>query len=86
MQILKGKYSMTTLIDKKAAEITEQREKMVDAEGIDQLRNLTRPYRLSDAIREGASVSGQAFNWTDAQGNMCALSAAVAAARSRNYL
>jgi len=79
---------MTTLIDEKAALLIEKREaeKMIDDEGVAELRALTRPYRLSDAIREGATVSDQAYNWTDECGNLCALSAAVVAARSRNYL
>lgn len=40
-------------------------------------------YTLADAIREGASVSGQARDWTDDDGNVCALSAATAAVRAR---
>lgn len=43
-------------------------------------------YTLADAIREGAAVSGQAYNWTESDGSMCALSAAVAAAKARDYL
>lgn len=43
-------------------------------------------YTLADAIREGASVSGQARDWTDSDGNVCALSAATAALNARRSL
>lgn len=43
-------------------------------------------YTLADAIREGATVSGQARNWTDHKGNMCAMSAAIVAAKARGYM
>lgn len=63
-------------------------------EQIEQLRNeidevetvtLTR-FTLADAIRLGSTVSGQAYNWTDADNNMCALSSAVVAAKARGYM
>lgn len=79
---------MSTLIEDKAALLIEKRaaDTLVDAAGIAELEAATRPYTLADAIREGASVSDQAYNWTDSCGNLCALSAAVVAAKSRNYL
>lgn len=40
-------------------------------------------YTLADAIREGSTVSGQAYDWSDSQGNLCALSAATAAIEAR---
>lgn len=43
-------------------------------------------YTLADAVREGATVSNQAYNWTNSQGDTCALSAAVVAARARGFM
>lgn len=43
-------------------------------------------YTLADAIREGSAVSEQAYTWTTPEGSMCALSAAIASAKSRGYL
>lgn len=44
-------------------------------------------YSLADAIREGSSVTDQCVGgWTDEQGNMCALSAALLAAKARHLL
>ena len=79
---------MSTLIEEKANLLIEKREaeRLVDAAGIAELEAATRPYTLADAIREGATVSGQAYNWTDNCGNLCALSAAVVAAKSRKFL
>ena len=42
-------------------------------------------YRLSDAIREGASVTDKAEGWCVDE-NVCALSAAVIAAKARGYM
>lgn len=72
------------LIEEKAAELTALREASREAE-VSMLERSAQ-YRLSDAIREGAQVSGQAYAWTDKNENLCALSAAVVAAKSRNYL
>ena len=47
---------------------------------------VTTSYTLADAMREGATVSGQAYNWTDSAGNMCSMSAAVVAAKARGYM
>jgi hypothetical protein len=66
---------------KREAELDDETKAMLG--GIDM--TVRTSYTLADAIREGATVSGQAYNWTDAQGNMCAMSAAIVAARSRGY-
>lgn len=42
-------------------------------------------YRLSDAIREGSSVSDKAIGWGDGD-TTCALHAAVVAAKARGYI
>lgn len=59
-------------------------ETLKELEGIE-MEVLTN-YTLADAIREGAKASGQAYGWIDAEGNMCALSAAQAAAKARGYM
>ena len=44
-------------------------------------------YSLADAIREGSTVTDQCVGgWTDYDGNMCALSAALLAAKARRML
>lgn len=43
-------------------------------------------FTLADAIRLGATVSDQAYDWTDSAGNMCALSSAVVAAKGLGYI
>ena len=43
-------------------------------------------FTLADAIRDGVQVSDQAYDWTDEEGNMCAMSAAVVAAKARGYM
>lgn len=48
--------------------------------------NVVLNYTLADAIREGASVAGQSRDWTDEDGNVCALSAATAALKARRAL
>lgn len=44
---------------------------------------LTEGITLASLMREGASVSNQAFSWSDLDGGVCALSAAEAALRAR---
>lgn len=77
-----------TLIDEKV-ELLRTREGL-DRETLDLLSQIdekvTVNYTLADAIREGSTVSGQAYNWSDEQGNLCALSAAVVAAKARGRL
>lgn len=65
-------------------EKVEELKGILDATEVKELERLN--YRLSDAIREGCSVSDQAYNWSDSQGNMCAMSAAVVAAKARGYI
>jgi hypothetical protein len=44
-------------------------------------------YRLSDAIREGASVTDQAIgSWQTTRGDLCALSSAYLALKARRML
>jgi hypothetical protein len=42
-------------------------------------------YTLADAIREGSTVTTQAYNWGDGE-TACALTAAVVAAKARGYV
>ena len=65
--------------------VEEQAEKLKALLGEIEMGVVT-GYTLGDAIREGAQVSGQAYNWTDEEGNMCAMSAAVVAAKARGYM
>jgi len=51
----------------------------------DELEAMARPFTLADAIREGSTVSDQAYNWGDGE-NACALSAAVMSAKARGYM
>ena len=73
---------MQTLIERTVERI---KESVISADEASELRRMT-TYRLSDAIREGSQVTGQARTWSDAQGNMCAMSAAVCAAEARGYM
>jgi hypothetical protein len=67
----------TTIIEKiypeQIAELAKIEEKVVTG------------YTLADAIREGASVTEQAYNW-GSQGKACALTAAALAAKARGYI
>lgn len=60
-------------------------EELISSDEAKDLKRMTE-YTLADAIREGSSVTGQAYAWSDANGNLCALSAAVAAATARGYM
>lgn len=57
---------------------------IIDATEVKDLERLK--YRLSDAIREGCKVSEQAHGWANERGDLCALSAAVVAAKARGYI
>ena len=57
---------------------------VIDALRVTELEALT-SYTLADAMREGSTVTAQAFNWGQG-GQACALSAARLAARARGYL
>lgn len=66
----------------KTQEKTEELRKLItQAEGAEIARM---NYRLSDAIREGSSVTNQANGWGEGE-NACALHAAVIAADARGY-
>lgn len=58
-------------------------ETMADLAAID--LKVSTGYTLADAIREGSTVSDQAFTWGDGE-TACALTAAVMAARARGYI
>lgn len=66
-------------------ENVEKMRKMVDDAEIESLERLK--YRLSDAIREGSQVAPQKVGgWMGTDGSMCAMSAAVVAAKTRGYM
>lgn len=69
-----------SLIDKKALELSENLKK-----DLGEIELRTMEYSLADAIREGSSVSKQAYNWGDGE-TACALTAAVIAAKARGYV
>lgn len=79
---------MSTVMDRnveKMEKILEEEKTSADVEA--EIASLERmKYRLSDAIREGSKVSGQAYGWTGADDSMCAMSAAVTAAMARGYM
>lgn len=66
-------------IDEKAAELTER----LKAE-LGDIELTSMEYTLADAIREGSSVTTQAYNWGDGE-TACALTAAVVAKTARGY-
>lgn len=68
-------------IERKAKELEER---MVTQAEVDELVELTRPFRLSDAIREGCSVTGKHEGWYQGE-NACALSAAAISMTARGY-
>lgn len=71
-------------MDEKARELRETRE-MQDELGeieLDVLGNFT----LADAIREGSTVTVQAYSWGDGCENACAMTAAVLSAKSRGFM
>lgn len=65
----------------KVKEIISEEDKAKEIADLERMK-----YRLSDAIREGSKVSGQAYSWTGSDDRMCALSAAVTAAKARGYV
>lgn len=77
-----------SLVDEKV-ELLKTREGL-DAETVEVLKEIdmkvqTQGYTLADAIREGSTVSKQAYNWGNGE-SACALSAAVMAARARGLM
>lgn len=78
---------MSTLTDEKVETLREiLTEEMddtdagIDAKSLDRLN-----FRLSDAIREGASVTTKATGWGNGE-TACALHGAVISARARGYI
>lgn len=67
-------------IDEKAAELTEQ----LKAE-LGDIELTSMEYTLADAIREGSSVTEQAYNWGDGE-TACALTGAVIAGKARGFI
>ena len=67
-------------IDEKAKELTSLIEDINEI-GMD----VATSYTLADAIREGSSVSEQAYNWGDGE-SACALTAGLIAAKARGYV
>lgn len=67
-------------IDEKVAELSEQ---LMAELGEIELR--TMEYTLADAIREGSTVSTQAYSWGNGE-TACALTAGVIAAKARGYI
>lgn len=47
--------------------------------------NVTTGYTLADAIREGSTVSTQAYDWGNGE-SACALTAGLIAAKARGYV
>jgi hypothetical protein len=70
---------MHTKTDEKVDEL----KGILDATEVKELDRLN--YRLSDAIREGSSVTEKATGWGDGE-QACALHAAVISAKARGYL
>jgi hypothetical protein len=56
---------------------------ILEATEVKELKRLN--FRLSDAIREGASVSEQAYGWGSGE-KACALHAAVISAQARGFM
>ena len=59
-------------------------EKLITGDQAQELQRMTE-FRLSDAMRLGSSVSEQAYNWSNGEA-LCALSAAVCAAKATGWL
>lgn len=61
----------------------------LDSETLDLLAEIdervTTSYTLADAIREGSTVTGQAYDWGHGE-TACALSAAYLSARARGWV
>lgn len=69
-------------IDERAEILSENLRKEL---GEIELGVMTEGYTLAQAIREGSTVSTQAFEWGDGE-KACALTAAVIAARARGLV
>lgn len=69
--------------EQKVDELTEKFAEMEKGLEVDQIKRMN--YRLSDAIREGSTVTEQANGWGDGE-QACAMHAAVIAARARGFM
>lgn len=67
----------------KTDEKVDELKAILEATEVKELERLN--YRLSDAIREGASVTTKALGWGNGE-QACALHAGVIAARARGYM
>ena len=67
-------------VDEKVTELSESLKR-----DLGEIELNTMEYSLADAIREGCSVTTQAYNWGDGE-TACAMSAAVIAARARGFM
>ena len=67
----------------KTDEKVDELKGIIDATEVKELNRLN--FRLSDAIREGASVTNQAYGWGEGE-SACALHGAVISARARGYI
>lgn len=70
-------------------EIIEEKATVLEATLEAELKDLeaSMTFSLADAIREGSSVTGQAVcAWSDNDGNVCALSAALVSLKARHLL
>lgn len=72
-----------TVLPSKTAEKVDELKGIIDATEVKELERMQ--YRLSDAIREGSQMAPQANGWGDGE-TMCALHAAVTAAKARDYI
>lgn len=79
---------MNAVLEKTVEKINEKRKQeeptLVTADEAKELERMAQ-FRLSDAIREGSSVTKQAYTWVNGDA-LCALSAAAASAKARGYL
>ena len=87
--VAQHKYGLEKQMVTDAASKTKTEEKIdelkgiLDATEIKELKRLN--YRLSDAIREGSSVTDKANGWGDGN-SACTMHAAVIAAAARNFI
>ena len=67
----------------KTQEKVDELKGIIDATEVSEIKRMN--YRLSDAIREGASVTDKAEGWGEGD-KACALHAAVISAKARGYM
>lgn len=74
-----------TKLDEKALELRDNIMSDAMKAELGEIELRTMEYTLADAIREGSTVSKQAYNWGNGE-SACALTAAVIAAKARGYV